>query len=43
MGTPEHIKEKIMEVENLGVKKMVIVVESPDLEDPIDIFCREIM
>ncbi len=43
MGTPEVIQEKIKEVENLGVKKMVIVVESPDLEDSLNIFCREIV
>ena len=43
MGTAEDIKERIKEVENLGVKKMVIVVESPDLEDPLEIFNREIM
>ena len=43
MGTPEDIREKIIEVENLGVKKMVITIESPDLEDPLDAFKREIM
>ena len=43
MGTSEDIKEKIKEIENLGVKKMVIVVESPDLQDSLDIFNREIM
>ena len=43
MGTSEDIKEKIQEIENLGVKKMVIVVESPDLQDSLDIFNREIM
>ena len=43
LGTPEGIKEKIKEVENLGINKMVIVIESPDFEDPIDIFSREIM
>jgi len=43
MGNPEAINEKIQEVENLGVQKMVIVVESPDLEDPLNIFSKEIM
>jgi len=43
MGTTEDIQEKIQEVENLDVKKMVIVVESPDLQDPLEIFNKEIM
>jgi len=44
IGTPEIIREKIREVERLGVKKMVLYkLESPDLEDPLDIFKREIM
>jgi len=44
IGTPEIIKEKIREVESLGVKKMVLFkLESPDLEDPLDVFDREIM
>lgn len=43
IGNPETIKEKIQEVEKLGVQKMVIVVESPDLEEPLDVFSREIM
>ncbi|MFX1571505.1 MAG: hypothetical protein ACFFB0_02070 [Promethearchaeota archaeon] len=43
MGTPEEIKEKIKEAENLGINKMVIAIVSPDIEDPIDIFSREIM
>jgi len=43
MGNSEDIREKIKEVESLGVDKMVIVVESPDMEDPINIFSKEIM
>ncbi len=43
MGNIEEIKEKIREVENLGVSKMVIVVESPDIQDPLTIFSKEIM
>ena len=43
MGTLEVIQEKIREVENLGVEKMVIIVESPDLEDPLDYFYKEVM
>ena len=43
IGTPEEIKEKIKEAENLGINKMVIVIESTDIEDPIHIFSREIM
>jgi alkanesulfonate monooxygenase SsuD/methylene tetrahydromethanopterin reductase-like flavin-dependent oxidoreductase (luciferase family) len=43
MGNIEVIKEKISEVENLGVSKMVILVESPDIEDPLNIFSKEIL
>ncbi|MFX1499774.1 MAG: LLM class flavin-dependent oxidoreductase [Promethearchaeota archaeon] len=43
MGTPEDIQEKIKEVENLGVDKIVFVLNSPDLEDPLNIFKKEIM
>ena len=43
MGNVNTIQEKIHEVENLGVKKMVIIVESPDMEDPINFFSKEIM
>jgi len=43
MGNVNAIQEKIHEVENLGVKKMVIIVESPDMEDPLKIFKQEIM
>ena len=43
MGTPEVIQEKIKEVENLGIRKMVIVVESPYLEDSLNIFSKEMM
>ena len=43
IGKPEVIQEKINEVEDLGVEKIVIVVESPELEDPLNIFSRDIM
>jgi alkanesulfonate monooxygenase SsuD/methylene tetrahydromethanopterin reductase-like flavin-dependent oxidoreductase (luciferase family) len=43
MGNIEDIKEKIQEVENLGVKKMVITLESPEIEDPFKVFRNEIM
>lgn len=43
IGDANAIKEKIQEVEDLGVKKMVIIVESPVIEDPISFFAREIM
>lgn len=43
IGNIEDIKEKIREVENLGVEKMVIVVESPEMEDPLKFFKKEIM
>lgn len=43
IGTPDNIKEKIAEVENLGIKKMVITVESSEFEDPLDVFTRDIV
>jgi len=43
MGNVETINEKINEVEELGVKKMVVIVESPESEDPLKIFKNEIM
>ncbi len=43
IGNVNTIQEKIHEVENLGVKKMVIIVESPVMEDPISFFSKEIM
>jgi len=43
LGNVNTIQEKIHEVENLGVKKMVIIVESPIMEDPISFFSKEIM
>ncbi len=43
IGVPKDIKEKISEVEKLGVKKMVIWVENPELEDPLEIFCNEVI
>jgi alkanesulfonate monooxygenase SsuD/methylene tetrahydromethanopterin reductase-like flavin-dependent oxidoreductase (luciferase family) len=43
MGNIEDIKGKIQEVENLGVEKMVVFVNGPELEDPLKIFKQEIM
>ncbi|MFX0145864.1 MAG: LLM class flavin-dependent oxidoreductase [Candidatus Hodarchaeota archaeon] len=43
LGSIEDIKKKIQEFENLGVKKMVIVIESPEIEDPLELFKKEIM
>ena len=43
IGNINTIQEKIHEVENLGVKKVVIIVESPVMEDPIGFFSKEIM
>lgn len=43
MGNIEEIREKIQEVENLGVEKMVITLESPEFEDPFETFKKEIM
>ena len=43
MGTYEEIKNKIKEFENLGIAKMIVVVDSPDIEDPLDYFKKKIM
>ncbi|MFW9820222.1 MAG: LLM class flavin-dependent oxidoreductase [Candidatus Thorarchaeota archaeon] len=43
MGTIEEIKDKIQEFENLGVEKMVIILEGPEIEDPFETFKNEIM
>ncbi|MFX0048183.1 MAG: LLM class flavin-dependent oxidoreductase [Candidatus Hermodarchaeota archaeon] len=43
IGDINSIQEKIQEVEDLGVKKMVIIVESPIMEDPISFFSKEMM
>ena len=38
-----EIRDLTIKVEKLGVDKMVIVVESPDIDVPLSIFCKEIM
>ncbi len=43
ISTLGDIREKIREFENLGVKKIVITVESPTQKNPLDIFCRKVM
>ena len=43
IGTPEDIKRKITEVEEMGVDKMVISVEKTKIEDPIEALCKELM
>lgn len=43
IGNVNTIQEKIQEVEDLGVKKMIVIVESPSIEDPINVFSKEIM
>jgi len=39
----EDIKEKIIEFENMGIKKMVIALEKTELEDPLAVFSKEVM
>ena len=43
IGLPEDIKEKIIEFENMGIKKMVIALEKTELEDPLAVFSEEVM
>ncbi|MFX0178028.1 MAG: LLM class flavin-dependent oxidoreductase [Candidatus Hodarchaeota archaeon] len=43
IGNVNTIQEKIHEVEDLGVKKMIVIIESPVIDDPIDFFRKEIM
>lgn len=43
MGDFNTIQEKVHNIEDLGVKKMVVIIESPVFEDPISAFSEEIM
>jgi alkanesulfonate monooxygenase SsuD/methylene tetrahydromethanopterin reductase-like flavin-dependent oxidoreductase (luciferase family) len=43
IGNVNTIQEKIHEVEDLGVEKMVVIIESPVIEDPISVFSKDIM
>ncbi|KKK46567.1 hypothetical protein LCGC14_0728680 [marine sediment metagenome] len=43
IDTPEGLKEKISKVEDLGVDKMVISVEDTNLDDPIEVFSKDLM
>ena len=43
IGLPEDIKEKIIEFENMGIKKMVIALVKTKLEDPLAVFSKEVM
>lgn len=43
MGFPEDIKERIKEVENIGIDKMVLAVDKNENFDPLTVFCKEIM
>ncbi|MFX0012443.1 MAG: hypothetical protein ACFE9R_19170, partial [Candidatus Hermodarchaeota archaeon] len=43
IGTVEDVKEKISEVENAGVNKMVISIEDTGIEEPLTLFKKELM
>ena len=44
IGFPEDVKEKIKEVEEIGINKMILAVrESDTIEDPLRIFHEKIM
>ncbi|MFW9878402.1 MAG: LLM class flavin-dependent oxidoreductase [Candidatus Thorarchaeota archaeon] len=43
IGTVEDVKEKIFEVENAGVNKMVISIEDTRIEEPLTLFKKEFM
>ncbi|MHA1259068.1 MAG: LLM class flavin-dependent oxidoreductase [Candidatus Heimdallarchaeaceae archaeon] len=44
IGFPEDIKNKIKQVEEIGINKMVIAVrKSKTIEDPLKLFCDKIM
>ena len=43
IDTLEGLQEKISEVEDLGVDKMVISVEDTSLDDPLEVFCKDLM
>ena len=43
IGTPEEVKRKISKAEDLGIDKMVISVEKTKIEDPLEVFRKELM
>jgi alkanesulfonate monooxygenase SsuD/methylene tetrahydromethanopterin reductase-like flavin-dependent oxidoreductase (luciferase family) len=43
IGFPEDIKEKIIEMENMGVNKIVLSIGKSNLEDPLKQFSKKIM
>ena len=43
IGTHEELKEKIIQVENMGVDKMVMSLGQSGLDDPLAVFNKEVM
>jgi alkanesulfonate monooxygenase SsuD/methylene tetrahydromethanopterin reductase-like flavin-dependent oxidoreductase (luciferase family) len=43
IGFPEDIKEKLIEIETMGIDKMVISIGKSELEDPLTLFSKELM
>ncbi|KKL91715.1 hypothetical protein LCGC14_1891920 [marine sediment metagenome] len=43
IGTHEEVKEKIIQLENLGTDKMVITLGQSGLDDPLAVFSKEVM
>ncbi len=43
IGTPEELKEKITQLENVGMDKMVFSLRESGVEDPLAVFNKEFM
>ncbi len=43
IGTHEEVKEKIIQLEDRGMDKMVIDLGQSGLDDPLAVFCKEVM
>ncbi len=43
IGTHEEVKEKIIQLEDRGMDKMVINLGQSGLDDPLAVFCKEVM
>ena len=43
IGLPEDIKKKLIELENIGIDKIVFSTGKSDLEDPLMLFSKEII
>ena len=43
IGFPEDVKKRLIELENMGIDKIVFSTGKSDLEDPLLLFSKELM